>query len=330
MLSSYGLLLVVYALCTFIRPRTSEDYKCTLQIFQFLVSILSCIAIVQFAVQFVVDGRQIISFFGVVPDSLMAGKDLANTIGPVSPGSSLIKSNGIFLGEPSTLSQVAALGIIIEVVEFRRARYLALLVLGLLLSYSGSGIIMLLVGLPLASLINRKAQLPLVVVSVFAFGLLATGMIDLSAFTDRMDEFENTQASAFIRFVSPFWMLAEHFDAASLLELLFGKGPSAEFAPRAFYYANSATWSRLIYEYGLIGTLFFTCFLGSCLRRSRCPTPAIAALLSLYLFNGQNLHSTWLVIVIVVLCTLNLPDLRRGRINETRSRSSSFLESRIA
>src|SRR5262249_27987634 len=135
MISSYGLFLVVYFLFTLSRPSTEEQYKRTLQGFQFLVVTLCCIGVVQFPAQFIVDGRQLIRFFGLVPDFLLTSLDKGdvNTIGSfdVGGGSSLIKSNGLFLTEPSTLSQIAALGILIEVLEFRRPRYLFLLTLGL-------------------------------------------------------------------------------------------------------------------------------------------------------------------------------------------------------
>jgi hypothetical protein len=242
-------------------------------------------------------------------------------------GSSLIKSNGLFLVEPSAMSQVAALGIMIEVIEFRRPRYMLLLTLGLLLAYSGSGIVMLLLGLPLSALVNRRAQLPTLLVSVLAFGLLVTGIVDLPSFTDRIGEFEDTRASGFVRFVSPFWMAEEHFGVASLPEWLRGKGPSSEdaFIPGTVYIASSATWFRLIYEYGLIGTLIFACFLGSCFRRSRCPKPLMASLMFLYVFNSNNLHCTWLVIIMVVLCTLSGPEPRRRRIDEINQAPSSLV-----
>ena len=97
MLSSYSLFLAMYSLFTFSRPSTTDRYKSTLQGFQFLVLILSYLGIVQFAAQFVVDGRQLIQFFGIFPEFLFAeaNKGLANTIIPITSGSSLIKSNGI-------------------------------------------------------------------------------------------------------------------------------------------------------------------------------------------------------------------------------------------
>jgi hypothetical protein len=328
-LTSYGLFLVVYFLFTLSHPSTEDQYKSTLRGFQFLVLILSCIAIAQFPAQFVVDDRKLIMFYGIFPDFLLHSEGW-NTIGEISiGGSSLLKSNGIFLVEPATMSQMAALAILIEVLEFRRPRCLILLTLGLLLAYSGTGISILLVSLPLAVLVNRRAQLPVLLMSLFVFGLLATGIIHLSAFTSRIGEFEDTRASGFMRFVSPFWMAADYFDKGSLPEFLLGKGPGygaigANFGA-AFYATSSDTWFKLFLEYGLVGAFVFTIFLGSCFRRSRCPTPLIAGLIYHYLFTENNLLTPSLLIIMVVLCTLNGPEPRRGRISETGQHPSSLV-----
>jgi hypothetical protein len=232
----------------------------------------------------------------------------------------MVKSNGIFLAEPSTMSQIAALGILIEVLEFRRPRYLIVLLLGFLLAYGGTGSSLLLLSLPLAALVNRRAQLPIMLVTLFAVGLIATGIINLSVFTSRISEFRDTHASGFTRYVSSFWMAEDYFPGASVQELLLGNGPGDRgFVPRLgdlSYHASGNTWFNLIYLYGLIGAFLFTCFMASCFRRSRCPKVLIVALLYNYLETGGALVGTATQIIMVVLCTLNGPEPRRGRIDE--------------
>jgi hypothetical protein len=329
MLTSYGLFVLVYFLFTLNRPSSPDQYKTTLQGFQLLVLILSCLAIAQFLAQFVLDGRRLIMFYGIFPDFLLAPTVDGgwHTIGIVSVGgTSLIKSNGIFLVEPSTMSQLAALAILIEVLVFRRPRYLLVLTFGLLLAYSGTGLSILLLSLPVAVLVNRRAQLPAILISLFAFGLLATGIIHLSAFTSRVGEFEDTHASGFGRFVSPFWMAADYLDTASLPQFLLGNGPAQGFVPRAFYPAVSgSSWFSVLYQYGLIGAFVFTCFLGSCFRKSRCPKPLIAGLIYNYLFTGNSALNVPLLIIMVVLCTLSGSEPRRARIDETGQFRSSVV-----
>jgi len=145
--------------------------------------------------------------------------------------------------------------------------------------------------------------------------MLTTGIIDLSAYLSRLGEFEDTHASGFMRFISPFWMTAEYFDTTSLPGLLRGNGPgTAEgFVASAFYKPNGSTWFKLLYEYGLIGAFIFICFLGSCFRRSRCPKPLIAALIYYFVFTGGLLLSSELLIIMVVLCTLSGPEAGESR-----------------
>jgi hypothetical protein len=149
-MSSYLLFIVCCSLLIFSRPIAPARYKNTLQAFQFLVLLLSCIGVAQFFAQFVLDGRKLIMFYGIVPDFLLeyqyAGGE--NTVHALSEGSHILKSNGLFLGEPSNFSQITAIGILIEVLEFRRPRYLLVMALGFLVAYSGTGIMTLLLFLP--------------------------------------------------------------------------------------------------------------------------------------------------------------------------------------
>jgi hypothetical protein len=315
MLPSYCEFVVIYSLFTLTRPSSEDLYKETLQGFQFLVAALSFLAIAQFVAQFVVDGRQIISFYGIVPDFLFASFDTnrVNTIIPLYGGSSLIKSNGIFLTEPSTMSQIAALGLLIEILEFQRPRYLLLIALGLLLAYSGTGSMIVLLFLPLAGL-GRKGVLPALLVLIFAFGLFATGIIDWSVFLSRTSEFEDTRASGFQRFISPFWLAADHFHTASAQGLLIGSGPGTtdEFVGTHYQYAGmSSTWIKLFYEYGLIGSFVFSCFFISCFRRTICPRMLVAAFIFYFVSLGGLLLNTPFLIMTIVLCTLHGAASRR-------------------
>ena len=329
MLSSYSEFVLMYFLLTLSRPATSSRYKRTLQGFQFLVLVLSFLAIAQFFAQFVLDGRQLIQFYGIVPDYLLASFSTGgvNTIIPMTEGSSLIKSNGIFLTEPSTLSQITALGILIELLEFRRLRYLLPLVCGFLLSYSGTGLMMLLLCLPLSGLFRRGTIFYLLMTVLFVFGLWITGIVDLSVLVSRAGEFEDTRASGFARFVGPFWLAADSLHLASLRGLLLGNGPgtTAAFAD-AFWYSGgvTATWTKLLYEYGLIGSFIFVLFLATCFRQTLCPGLLLTAVVFSYVFLGGNLLSTPFLIMTIVLVTLNAPEARRDRIG-TKSRFHTSL-----
>lgn len=302
--TSIGQFLLLYFFFTLIVPSSQSQYKRTLKSFQCLIFIISCLAILQIPAQFVVDPHKLLMFFGIFPDALLPYKPSSNTMGIIGATGRLVKSNGIFLDEASTLSQITAVAILIEIIEFRRPWYLIVLSTGFLVAYSGTGVAILLVSFPVAFLVTRRVQLPVLLVCFFAAGLFTTGIIHLSAFTDRLGEFQDTKADGFIRYVSPFWMAAEYFDTASLSGLLFGNGLGHGFAPRGFYTASGNTWFNVVYEYGLIGAFVFACFLHSSFRRSWCPAPVIVGIVGNYLFNGNSLGDVAGLTIIVVLCTL--------------------------
>jgi hypothetical protein len=308
-LTGYFQFMLFFSLFTLSRPSTPDQYKRTLQAFQFLVMLLSCIGVAQFAAQFVVDGRKLIAFYGLVPDFLLDPSRDQGTGGPRTFGG-IIKSNGMFLAEPSTLSQITALGILIEILDFRRPRYLIVMALGFLVAYSGTGLMLLLIFLPLAVLRHGRAGLSVLLVVISVVGLVASGIIELSAFTSRIGEFEDTRSSGFARFVAPFWLATKQFDTASLQALLVGIGPGTVKTDSALWYSTAeVNWFKIFYEYGIIGAFIFCCFLASCFRRSRCRGLLIAAILTNYLFE-QGVFD-----LAITLCTLSGPEPRRLRIN---------------
>jgi hypothetical protein len=316
MLTGYSLFMVFYSLFTLNRPSTPDQYKRTLQAFQFLVMLLSCLGVAQFVAQFVLDGISLINFYWIVPDLLTKdpssywGSYVRDFEGGII-GQRIIKSTGLFLPEPSEFSQMTALGILIEVLEFRRPRYLLVLALGFLVAYSGTGLMLLLIFLPLAGLRHGRAGLSALFVVMFMLGLIATGIIDLSAFTDRVGEFQDTRSSGFGRFVSPLLLAAKTFDIASLQALLIGSGPGTAktFVDNWYGGGQLVSWFKLFCEYGIIGSFVFVCFWASCLRRSRCPGLVVAAMVFAWVFLQGN------TLITIVLCTLSGPE-RRRRIDE--------------
>ena len=317
MLTSHGLFLVLYSLVVLNKQPTPEQYKSTLRAFQFLIFILSVLAVAQFAAQFVINGKQLIMFYGLVPDILFPEDPLARGANPIHEigVGSLIRSNGLFLAEPSNLSQVTALGILIEVQEFRRPRYLFIIALGFLTAYSGLGMVVLLLFLPLAALRDSRAALSVVFVVLCAIGVSAAGLIEPSVFLSRVDEFQQTSSSGFARFVAPFWVSSIYLDAASLQALLVGNGPgTTKYVIVSRWWAASPGWLKLLYEYGIIGSFLFICFCASCLIRSRCPRLLLAELIFLEII-AMSFLTTWFLIIMIVLCTLQGAGHRRARVN---------------
>jgi hypothetical protein len=319
MLTAYLQFMIFFLLFTLSRPSNSFQYKRTLQAFQFLVLLLSCIGVAQFAAQFVIDGRQLLRFYGLVPDIFLDPVHDQGSLGARTFGN-LIKSTAIFLGEASALSQITALGILVEVLEFGRPRYLVVMALGFVVACSGTGLLLLLLFLPLAALRHGRAGLSALLVVIFVAGVGTTGIIDLSAFTSRIGEFEDTGSSGFVRFVAPFWLAAKQFDTASLQALLVGSGPGTVKTVSNIRYATAeVNWFKIFYEYGIFGSFTFCLFLASCFRRSRCRGLVIAALILNYLFEQGTFG------IAIVLCTLSGPDPRRRHIDDSTQYTSALV-----
>jgi hypothetical protein len=319
MLTGYFLFVIFFSLYSFNRPTTADQYKSTLQAFQLLVMLLSCLAVVQLAAQFVGEFDRLTHFYGIIPDFLW-GPGQADEY-----PQTFFRCTGIFLTEPASLSQFTALGILIEVLEFRRLRYLLVLAVGFLLSYSGTGLMLLLLFLPLAGLRRDGAASPALLVVIFALGLFATGIIDVSVFTSRADEFQSRGSSGFSRFVAPFYLAAEHFDIEALQALLLGSGPGTAKIfvstwDKTLYTGNfAATWLKYLHEYGVLGSFVFACFLACCLRRSRCPSLVIAAVIFTWVFLQGSTTIT------IALCTLSGPEPRRARSDGPTEYQPSFV-----
>jgi hypothetical protein len=324
-LTSYLLFLVLSSLLTFSRSSSPNQYRNTLQAFQFLVIILSCLSVVQFVGQFVVSPYQLMTLFGLIPPSLL---DTNAHTSAIKGGSSLLRSNAIFLSEPSNLTQITALGILIEVLEFRRPRYLVGMVVGMLLAYTGAGLMTLAVFLPLAMLRHGKVAFSVTFIMAVAVGLFAAGIIDSSVFVSRTTELSTPGASGYGRFVGGFSVAANFFEKGSLQALLIGNGPGTKEQLNDVSHMGSYGWLKQLGEYGVIGSFIFICFLGSCLRRSRCPGLVLAAIIFTDFFISDFLI-TWTCTITIVLCTLHGPEVgplqaEPPRIPRTRRRLTAI------
>ena len=101
----------------------------------YLLVIIAGLGIAQFAAQFV--GLRLFAFTGLVPANFLLEQGYNLEI-PVSIGETL-KSNGLFLIEPSVFSQFMAVGLMIEMLTARRPVYFGLFTAGLLLSLFTGG-----------------------------------------------------------------------------------------------------------------------------------------------------------------------------------------------
>lgn len=242
------------------------------------------IGIVQFLVQLV--GVPFIDPFAVVPEGLkLQGY---NTIQPLSYGASLIKSNAMFFLEASHLSKALAMAMLVELIYFRRLRFLALYACCYGFTFSGTGVITLAVGIATGlRFIPRKWLLTSAALGALTAAIVgATGLSDV--WVDRTAEFGTTRSSATIRFITPYTRLWEVLNDDFRM---FGRGAGSveeSFTVVGGVEAFDPTPVKLIYEYGPIAACAFMGFMLYCLYTgvARSPVQHASFVLLFFLTGG--------------------------------------------
>jgi hypothetical protein len=253
-----------------------------------IAAICAVFGVGQFALQLVIHAGWLFDFTPLIPAPLRAN-GIFNTVIPIG---SLNKSNGFFFREPSGFSYVMALGLIWEQASLRRPQRLVVLGLGLLLSYSGTGILALLLALlhPFGVKTLLRFSI-LALIGWLVFWLLGDAL-NLSFTLGRVSELsaENTESSGHMRYVAPYRLLTETFDQTAWSAWL-GHGPGTIFQTLRSYSFHDPTWAKLLFEYGAAGFCAFLALFLLGLRRGGLPIQARAALFWGWLIMGGHLLS---------------------------------------
>lgn len=301
-LGSWALLLVLYApfVLGIASSRESRAMWRWLMHWYLLFAVaIAVFGIVQYFVQFVYRAPWLIDFSPLIPEPLRGSGqyNTSNTTG------SAFKSNGFFLREPSTLSFYMAFSLVLEWGLWRRKWVMAVLGMGLIVSYSGSGIMILGAAMlvPLGfKMLLRVAAAALGLIAVYvAFG----DMLGLDYTINRVHEFGSQHSSAYCRFILPGITVLERIDSNPWVSLL-GHGPGTM---QKITGSCETTYGKMAFEYGLLGTLAFTVFMLFAVRRSWVPVRAQVALLVYWYLLGGQLLSPDALLVIFLVCAMWLP-----------------------
>ena len=283
------LLVSMYIAYVFVVPdESSATFDTTLRIFRRFALIVTVAGICQFFAQILVPGEMLFTFDAFLPRDLLSQH--FNYVIPVPGALELNKSNGFFLLEPSHFSQLVGLAIVVEMVFFRPSWRLAILALGLLLSYSGTGLALCAVFIPLL-LIRRGHGRTILMMIVGGFILLMfANLLHLASTFDRLNEFDSQQSSAFARFLSPFYLFSDVV-FPQVQTTLFGLGPGSidPYFNAMDYLVHDPTWGKLFFEYGVVGTIPFVIFLCRCFFVGARSYWLSAAVFFSYLLLGGNL-----------------------------------------
>jgi hypothetical protein len=310
---SYVNIVLVY-LCYLGTAPDPREFNRIIALFRLFALIIAFAGIAQFFGQVVIKGPTLFTFAGLFPAQIISHG--FNYVIPAPGLGGLNKSNGFFLVEPSSFSQLMALAIIVELEFFRPSWRLATLGLGLLLSFSGTGLLLFLAVVPIFIMRRGWGGLLLLGAPAAIFGAALLAGPKLQALLARIDEFGSQQSSGFARFLSPFYLIDQYL-FADLNTAMFGMGPGAiePYFKIAAYQIHDPTWGKLIFEYGLLGALPFAVFVGYCFFAGSRSLWLSTALFINYLILGGNLVDARLHVLIVALVVLHSRpvDLRRGR-----------------
>jgi hypothetical protein len=284
-IASLSLLAAVHLPYVFTVPR-GDDGGRAVKFFIGLVTLFACCGIAQYSLQFFVDPRFLFPIETFVPDSFIV--QLFNHQAAMEYGSHEYRSNGVFFPEPSFFSQVLAVGIVAELCTSARISRIALFGLALIMSYSGTGVIVLAVCLPLCLVAQRRWGLLLLCIAALVAAIpLYENLHHAGRLLSRVAEFSSTRSSGYSRFVGGFYMF-DQFLWHDPWRTFFGYGAGAftTYAPRAHYGVAEMALFKIVFEFGLVGAVAYFGFLFCCLFYSPAPRLLKLAVAITYFLNG--------------------------------------------
>jgi hypothetical protein len=288
---SYVLLMSIYTLYMFKLRHRSGTFERVSEIYLTLMAFMAAIGIAQFFAQFVVGIELAFPIDTFTPEALLLSG--FNVIIPLAYESTVMRSNGVFFLEPSVFSQFLAMAIILEMIGAQRIIRLGLYGVALLLSYSGTGISLVLIFVPLILIKRGNGALVFWAIIGAAVVVVAGEALQLNLLTGRTGEFSSTESSGFARFIAPFWLVNDYL-LNSPTDFLFGRGSGfmtvlLNNPLGRSYLAHDPTWIKVLFEYGAVAwVLLFTYIFTALFQGARLMLLAWAVAV-LYLFLGGYL-----------------------------------------
>ena len=283
---SFAMLVVAYLFFILYLPLQYSAYLRLLRSVQAVTGFVAVSGLVQFMAQFAVGRDWMFPFDLVLPPALFIPN--FNLRIPLGEGLAVLKSNGLWLLEPSHFSQTIALSLIIEFLYFRRIWFLALLAAAYLVSFSGTGLLLLVGTGILGAMVTRRWEILVAILVAALAALLLRDVPPFSYFAARIAEFTNPLSSGSMRLLAPYWWVSDVLLASARSALLgFGPGNIELVLARVDYSVQDSSWLKLFGEYGLIGGVPFILFyLYVLLRHSPSIIISLACLVQFALLGG--------------------------------------------
>ena len=313
-LSSIGEIVILYALLLFEPSRRFSSGQ-VLPVFVFWARVIAALALLQYAAQFA--GVRVFSFARLVPAlKPVLTESGFNVMTPIKYGSSIYRSNGGVLLEPSILSQVMALAVIVDFMVLRRVLWVPLYAAATLAAFAGTGPLVLVLTLALSGLFKPK-DLPRTVAIVMGLALVTAvaAVVFPSQFATLAGRANTADPSTQARYGAQLLVLNTIIGDA---RLLLGFGPGA--ADGFVQLGSMSAALKLLFDYGLIGlTAFFTYIVAAFLRKD-APALTIGALLLFQLWRRLSPFFLPMGLMLALTCCL---EPQRGALQSQTERDST-------
>ena len=286
---------------TVIGPNARFDRTIVFPLFLAYTRVIAAAGIVQWVIQFA--GIRIFSFMLTVPALKPVLVEPQFNFNPILHyGSTILRSNGFFLLEPSMFSQTLVIAMVIDYFILGRVKYLPLYLLAYLLSFSGTGALTLALAIPFYAALSARnfgRVAGFVIAGVAALTLGALAFPDqVGSLLGRTNELSYSGSSGYARFIGPFLPIA---DLSHEARILIGWGPGATERYIYFVEGTGNSIAKLITDYGLIGiTAFMAMFIGTLWRRETAILSVLA--LTTFLVGGGYLLFTPMLVLLFLLC----------------------------
>lgn len=293
---------------TMIGPSWRFDRTQVFRLFLAYVRVISVAGIIQWVIQFA--GIRIFSFMLAVPPLKPILVESQFNFNPLLHyGSTILRSNGFFLLEPSIYSQTLVIAMVIDYFVLGRAKYLPLYLVAYLLSFSGTGALTLLLAIPFYACLSAKNFGRVAALVIAAAILLTLGAIafpeQVGSLMSRTDELNYSGSSGYARFIGPFLPIA---DLSHEAHFLIGWGPGA--TERYTYHVEGTgnSIAKLIIDYGVIGITAFLAMLAGTLWRRETAILSVLALVTFVVGGGYLLFTPMLVLLFLLCIWSGLPE----------------------
>lgn len=259
---SLGLLVLLYVPMLFAFPVTEANYRRCMNFFSNLMIAMALITVAQHATQLALSWRLWPNLDKIFPPNLLIQNYVY--LQPIVWGSPWMKPNAVFFLEVSFLSQFIALALAVELSLFRRAWRVALFAAVLLSTFAGTGVLLMLLTLPVLLGRVRVGQMAILIVALTAVSIVAFRLGWFDMVSHRLNEFNMAGRSANMRFIEPLDRIVQF--AANPASYYSGIGAGQ--IEKAY---NFQWWpiTKVVIEYGfLTGILFYGFFLYTMFNRA--------------------------------------------------------------